>query len=406
LDKLLFLLCGLLLFLLGVLPDFLGLGQPGIGTIQWLLFILGFVLCAVPFVLNVRPWTAIKAFAAKLGIGRREALLFGCTSIASLVVFDLILRSVLPPVYEWTKTGWDLAPNSDGQRIVEDTRGNHRTVTERYFEHGFKRWGELGREGRAVLIIGDSFTHMPWVSNGEEWYAYLERDFEEWEFFVFGSAGYGSLQQFLVLDEFFDTINPDVILWQFCTNDYGDNLYALDREEFPLNNYAFRPYLEGDEIVYRLPLPLTSVREVSVFADRVLAIYDRHRQEWVGSDRDRFVQDRTREREAWPDEKKRHREALLREALEVTSRIMTKVRRRVSETPVYLFNPCAPISDEDRKVCAVARYECIEGVYEHVLEMERAGKELAIVNDGHWNREGNQIVGEWLASYFKARGVF
>jgi hypothetical protein len=387
LDKLLFLLCGLLLFLLGVLPDFLGLGQPGIGTIQWLLFILGFVLCAVPFVLNVRPWTAIKAFAAKLGIGRREALLFGCTSIASLVVFDLILRSVLPPVYEWTKTGWDLAPNSDGQRIVEDTRGNHRTVTERYFEHGFKRWGELGREGRAVLIIGDSFTHMPWVSNGEEWYAYLERDFEEWEFFVFGSAGYGSLQQFLVLDEFFDTINPDVILWQFCTNDYGDNLYALDREEFPLNNYAFRPYLEGDEIVYRLPLPLTSVREVSVFADRVLAIYDRHRQEWVGR-------------------KKRHREALLREALEVTSRIMTKVRRRVSETPVYLFNPCAPISDEDRKVCAVARYECIEGVYEHVLEMERAGKELAIVNDGHWNREGNQIVGEWLASYFKARGVF
>ena len=180
----------------------------------------------------------------------------------------------------------------------------------------------------------------------------------------------------------------------------------MDREEYPLNNYAFRPYLEGDEIVYRLPLPLASVRKVSVIADRLLAIYDRRRQEWVGADRDAFVQNRKRERETGPDEKKRDVEVLKREALEVTLRIMTMVRQRVSETPVYLLNPCTPISDEDRKICEVARYECIEGVYEHVLEMERAGKELAVVNDGHWNREGNQIVGEWLVRYFKTRGVF
>ncbi len=121
-DKLLFPLCGLLLFFLGVLPDLLGLGQPGIGVIQWLVFILGIVLCAIPFVLQVKPWSAIKASAGKLGIGRKEALLFGCTSIASLVVFDLILRSVLPPVYEWTKSGWVLDPDHENQRTVQDIR--------------------------------------------------------------------------------------------------------------------------------------------------------------------------------------------------------------------------------------------------------------------------------------------
>jgi len=406
LDKLLFPLCGFLLFLIGIMPDLLELGRPGIGAIQWMVFVLGIVLCAVPFVLNVKPWSAIKAFATKLGIGRKEALLFGCTSIASLVVFDLILHSVLPPVYEWTKSGWVLTQDHESQRTVQDTLGDYRTVTNRYFEHGFKRWGVLDNEHKAVLIIGDSFTHMPWVSNGEEWYAYLERDFEQLEFFVFGSAGYGSLQQFSVLDEHFDTIKPNVILWQFCTNDYGDNLYELDREEYPFSNYAFRPYLEGDEIVYRLPLPLPFVRSVSIIADRLLALYDHRRQERVRADRDAFVQNRKREREAWPDEKKRDMEALKREALEVTLRIMTMVRQRVSETPVYLFNACAPISEEDRKLCEVARYECIEGVYEHVMEMEKAGKELAVVNDRHWNREGNQIAGEWLVSYFKTRGVF
>ncbi len=405
-DKLLFPLCGVLLFFLGILPDIMGLSRPGIAPAQWMIFTLSIVLCAVPFVLKAKPWSAIKAFAAKLGIGKKEVLLFGFSSIASLAVFDLILRSLLPPNYEWTKTDWVLASNSESQRTVHDTLGNFRTVTNQYFEHGFKRWGDLDGERKVVLIIGDSFTQMPWVSNGEEWYAYPEREFEQLEFFVFGSAGYGSLQQFSVLDEHFDTIKPSVILWQFCTNDYGDNLYELDREEYPLNNYAFRPYLESDEIVYRLPLPLPSVRSVSIIADRLLAVYDRRRQEMVGANHDTFVEERKRARAKWSDEKKRDDEALKREALEVTLRIMTKVRERVSETPVYLFNACAPISEEDRKLCEVARYECIEGLFEHISEMETAGRELGVVNDGHWNRKGNQIAGEWLVSYFKTRGVF
>ena len=103
--------------------------------------------------------------------------------------------------------------------------------------------------------------------------------------------------------------------------------------------------------------------------------------------------------------KKKEMEALNDEALEVTLQIMKMVRRRVSGTPVYLFNACAPISDKDNQICDVARFECIEGVRELVMEREREGRDLAVVNDGHWNKEGNQIVSEWLAACFRAKTI-
>jgi len=94
------------------------------------------------------------------------------------------------------------------------------------------------------------------VSNGEEWYAYLEGHFSNVEVFVSVVEGYGSLQEYLVLDDYIDTIKPNLILWQFCSNDYDNNLYELDLAGYPYNNHGLRPYLEQGAIVYRLPLPL------------------------------------------------------------------------------------------------------------------------------------------------------
>ena len=137
---------------------------------------------------------------------------------------------------------------------VQDTKGNYRVVTNEYFTHGFKRWPTDPGDKPRVLIIGDSFTQMTYVSNGEEWYAYLERAFPDIAFYVFGAGGYGTLQEYMVMDDHIDTIKPDAIIWQFCSNDYSNNDYELDYKEYPLNNHATRPYWENGAVVYRLPL--------------------------------------------------------------------------------------------------------------------------------------------------------
>src|SRR5262249_39998242 len=139
---------------------------------------------------------------------------------------------------------------------VQDQPGQFRTVENTFFKAGFKRWGNLNPPSPKVFILGDSFTEMGLVSNGEEWYGYLEKAFNTVEWFVHGTGGHGSLQEYMVLNDYIDQIKPNLILWQFCPNDYADNFYPWDRKTYPHNNFGIRPYLEHGQIVYKLPMPL------------------------------------------------------------------------------------------------------------------------------------------------------
>ena len=38
-----------------------------------------------------------------------------------------------------------------------------------------------------------------------------------------GGGGYGTLQQYLLLKKYFNKINPDIIIHQFCENDFEIN---------------------------------------------------------------------------------------------------------------------------------------------------------------------------------------
>ena len=54
--------------------------------------------------MDVKPWSNIATFANKRNIGRKEVLLFLFSSVATLIVIDVALYLVLPPVYQWTNT--------------------------------------------------------------------------------------------------------------------------------------------------------------------------------------------------------------------------------------------------------------------------------------------------------------
>ena len=48
------------------------------------------------------------------------------------------------------------------------------------------------------------------------------------EVFAYGAGGYGTLQEYLILDEVVDHIRPTMLLWQFCSNDFINNDHALE----------------------------------------------------------------------------------------------------------------------------------------------------------------------------------
>ncbi len=121
-------------------------------------------------------------------------------------------------------------------------------------QNGFRIWGNTEASKPKVWFIGDSFVQSVEVSNENLFYKYIG-DSLGVEVFAFGQAGYGTLQQKLILDKYIDEIDPDLIVWQTCDNDFVDNHAPLEYN----SGYKVglrRPYLNLDgSIIYRKPVP-------------------------------------------------------------------------------------------------------------------------------------------------------
>jgi len=324
---------------------------------------------------------------------RKEWYLLIASIIFVFLIGELILHMMFSPAYQPTKYGWTVGANRHTTRTVQDQPGNYRTVRNEYFDHGFKRWGQLQTQRPSVLIIGDSFTEMVHVSNGEEWYSYLEKEYSHMNFFVYGGGGYGSLQEYMILDDYIDEIDPDVVIWQFCSNDYRNNSYENDRKYYPYNNFGVRPYFENQEIVYKMPMPFSLLRKYSRIADRLLVRYDAFQkaqlQAQSASHPNHHITKFERPKEKVPES-----------AYWVTGEILKMARQRAGERPFFLLST-EPMTDKETLLCTKAGITCIRGVSEYLESKEAEGITVGVVNDGHWNLAGNRLVGEFLINYFK-----
>src|SRR5919198_5960109 len=169
------------------------------GRITWgmyiTLIVYGEVLVAVMGLCLAVKGNALWTFVR--GMTKHEAILLVMSSFLALMLGDVSLNVVFGSIYKPTKYGW--TPPENGTRLhrVQDEPGQFHTVENRYFRAGFKRWGNLNSPKTKVFILGDSYTEMTYVSNGDEWYGYLEKAFDTVEWFVFGTGGYGSLQEYM-----------------------------------------------------------------------------------------------------------------------------------------------------------------------------------------------------------------
>lgn len=318
---------------------------------------------------------------------------------ALLLALEVCARWLFPePAYPIQPYGWHHA-DSQGRPVrskVEDEKGVFREITTEYFQHGFKRWGDVGAPVR-VLIVGDSFTDMgPWVSNGEEWYAQLERAFPDWSFFVSGNSGYGTVQQYLVLKDRIDQIRPHLILWQMCTNDYENNSYYLSRTNYPADNMAPRPFFEKGRIRYRLPMPLGDWRYRSRLIDRLMLRFDqRARSAWVEEVTRLRGVGLGRQGFPW------WRDTVVNQAVtDLTVGVFKKVRTLAPDVPVVLFSATNQGSREKR-ICETNGFILVEGLEQELKKHSDAGERVMTMTSMHWNLRGNRIVGEYLVTVLK-----
>ncbi len=339
-----------------------------------------------------------------MNVKRRQFSYIALITVFFFVCVDLLLGWIYPKIHAPTKYGWSVSENKILKRKIQDTKDNFRKVSVQYYSYGFKRWPVDSASNLRVLIVGDSFTQMNWVSNGEEWYAYLEKAFPYITFYVFGGGGYGTLQEYMIIDDHIDSINPDAIILQFCKNDYANNYYALDKRDYPFNNHHVRPYWENNDIIYRLPLPYPNLREYSFSADRLLHLYDRKRLRAATNDLSEYRKRRKEEQNSLNLREKKAFELDKRKSVEVTKMLAKQIRSRVGNIPVYFFQACGKLTDTDRSICEAGDFRFIENIHGYLKNIESRGVQIRVENNGHWNYSGNEYVGEKLAEYFKGIG--
>lgn len=72
-------------------------------------------------------------------------------------------------------------------------------------EDGLRPFGNENKEGKKILILGDSFTMDPYASNNDMWYAILAKELSKnktnYYGYAAGAGGYGTLQQFILLEK-------------------------------------------------------------------------------------------------------------------------------------------------------------------------------------------------------------
>lgn len=160
----------------------------------------------------------------------RSAFAVLLSTVVTLAVLEVILRvadfralragkSERSLVYRHdAELGWAPVPASSS------TVTNARTIHALHNQLGFRDI-EFQRDGRPVLLfLGDSFVWGVDAEAGERFTDLLKDRLSSHQLVNAGVSGFGTDQEYLLLQRIWPTVKPDVVVLIFCTdNDRADN---------------------------------------------------------------------------------------------------------------------------------------------------------------------------------------
>ncbi|MEO6222699.1 MAG: SGNH/GDSL hydrolase family protein [Vicinamibacterales bacterium] len=292
-----------------------------------------------------------------------------------------------------TGIGWRPVENVSMDREVPGFgRVRYHTV-----HGGFRLFGDPHTSKLKVLAIGDSFTEAVMVSDGEAYYHRLAAARPDLEVFAIGAGGFGTLQEYMLLDQVVDTVRPDLILLQMHPNDLINNSHALESRSTTNNNQMTRPYWEQGKIVPRFP----ENREWG-------AVYRLVRHSYIL----RLLNANLlffRSRSADSIERTlRAGDPDVARATDTTVELLTMIRRRAN-VPVVAFS----VRSEEyfsfwsrADICRRAGVRFIPGVGEAVDAAADAGEPVTGAPlDAHWNGHGHEIAARLIDAWLKREGL-
>jgi len=297
------------------------------------------------------------------------------------------------------RLGWKLASNLSCDLKAKDGLGNSYNIHFETNKYGFRMFGNPQSNKLKIFFVGDSFTEAFQVSNNKTYYAFVKEGIRDVEVFAYGEGGYSTLQEFMILDEFLDLIKPNIIVLQFYEDNFFRNDYKLDRMKAFYNTGMARPFLDLEgRISYRYPTydNLFIVLPSKISGNlRLLKIINQQLSFFINIMLRRTVYDEISQLGEANEE--------FRHSVEITKLIMSMIKRRAGEIPVYLFciTDRQPYYDTIKNICRSVGIHFIDGVPQGLNQFENEKRYITRANDReHLNELGNRIIGEKLIEYF------
>ncbi|MCH8903490.1 MAG: SGNH/GDSL hydrolase family protein [Bacteroidetes bacterium] len=288
--------------------------------------------------------------------------------------------------------GWKTVDNiSSNNEVKGYGKINYSTTI-----HGFRRFGDVDSEKVKIFVVGDSYTQAYNVDDDSTYYDFIENNHNEVEMFAYGCSGYGSLQEYMIIDKYMDSINPDLILWQFCSNDVINNVHEFESSSIIDNNLMTRPYLEDGEIVYKFPTPNLFMHRV-LQSSYLLKFLNIRMRLLYGIIAPQTIENKLT---------KEH--PLLVEGKSVTIEILTLLKERCGEIPILAFNMDRPewLGETYNEVCASTGIIFLDNIPDIILTAQEAGiKVTGLPHNVHFNNTGNSIIGNHILNYLLAEGL-
>ena len=309
---------------------------------------------------------------------RKKWLVAIATTILALVAVEIVLRVQFSTHRKSRgfaldqELGWTIVPDTE---LSTDQRG-YGKVTFSTHDHGFRRFGDVNTTKPKVLVIGDSYTFADTVNDGEAYYDRLAEKLDA-EVFAFGCNGYGTLQELIILKRHFKTVDPDLVIWQLCDNDFVNNSHELESKDLLQSNMMVRPYRTGGKDVLSFP----ATTGAALLANSQLA-------RWC------YRQIFARGRKQF-DYSKQENKYLAEQAVSLTTSLLKEAKLHIGSIPMLVF------CNNNGKLY-LKSFEGFDGYMTIAVEqaIETAATQGKTVDarphDRHWNAAGHEVVAETL----------
>jgi hypothetical protein len=288
--------------------------------------------------------------------------------------------------------GWYATKNYHWIAQVKNSDGTSYETRVTTNDLGFRKYGDPLSTRPKILFLGDSFTAALAASDGAEYFSVAARDLGA-EAFAYGAGGFGTLQEAMVLEENLDRIKPDLVVWQYCWNDFINNSYELEAASWESNNGLVRPYFADGKVYYAFPSRVPRLRLFALDHSRFLYFFT-IRMDILMARRPGVEAEIAKRGRALPSFEK---------SVGVTSELMSRVKRRLGNTPLLTFSvdKRQPYERAFHDLSTVVGIRYTTAPSDAVEIVERTGKVLRNEDREHWNQEANEIAGHALAQEIK-----